>query len=264
MIFDRFSGSGTLACDELDLKIIAARLARLINGLNRIAPETFPQDWYDTYWYAKNGGRIPQQLFDLSDPANARIVAELGQTDPEKHVQISTASTIGLITPGDTPFQIDGKIGGFTGTNSRLVLIIDPLRHLLPRDRDYLVLNERQIREIVIHIADSLDFSRSFYFATSAHPNPQVDLPPLGDIVARRKARGPRWKGLLGWFTYLDTSIWEVDIDESALPPGVLVEPALNGVTIQLGDDHANVPELLIAQTRRAIGWEYRRDVLPT
>lgn len=263
MIVDKLSGSSTLTSDELDLESISDRIVRLIDGLHRIAPKTFSKDWYDTYQHVTSGGRIPEQLFDLTGLANARIVAERGQTDSANGIQISTASSIGLRTPSDIPFQIEGKIGGFAGTVSRLLLMVDPFRYSLTRDRDYLILNKREIRQMVIHIADSLAFREASYLASSVQPNPQVNFPPVGDRVARRKASGPRWRGQLGWFTYLDTSVWEMDIDESALPPEVLVEPALNGVAIQLGDDHSNVPDLLLAQTRRAIGWEYRRDVLP-
>ncbi|MGB3304262.1 hypothetical protein [Gordonia sp. (in: high G+C Gram-positive bacteria)] len=262
MKFDHLSGSGTLASDELELESVSSRIVNLFEGLHQIAPETFPEEWYDTFQYVGSSGKIPEQLIDLSNVANARSLAERGQMDVDKGVQISTTSSIRLRTPGDIPFQVDGKIGGFAGTVNSFLLIVNPARYSLARDRDYLILSKHEIREAVIHIARVLRFDEILYFASGGQPNPQVNLPPIGDRAARRKASGPRWRGQLGWFTYLDTSVWEMDIDESALPPNVLIEPVLNGVTIQLGDDHTNVPDLLLAQARRAIGWEYRRDVL--
>ncbi len=261
---DSFYGAGVSAVDELDLAGIDVRITDMVTALHRIAPEHFTEAWYDTNWYVANKGAIPEQLLELSDPKIVRLATERGQRDPVTAAQLRTGTRIGLRTPSDIPFQMEARVGGFAGTSSNLLLMIDARRYGLPLDQDWLLLTDEQIRAIVILLARVWSFSEVMYEVTGERPIPQVNLPAVTDIVARRKARGPGWKGLLGWFTYLDTNIWEVDIDESALPPGVLVEPALNGVTIQLGDDHANVPELLIAQTRRAIGWEYRRDVLPT
>lgn len=264
MLFDRIHGSATLASDWLDPGEYTERLAELLLGLNRIAPAVFPSLWMDQKWHIKTRGVFPEVSVNVSEAQSLRPVIERGMREANSGKLENYASDVLLRSSGLIPYQMRGRLGGYSGFENSILIMVDPALCLLTNDRNYLHLDANQVRRIVVHVAGCMGLGNTEYEAANVRDTaPQVDRPPLVDIAARRKAVGPRWTGVLGWFTYLDASAWPLDVNEAQMPPEVIIEPELNGVTIQLGEDPENVSDVLIAQTRRAIGWEYRRDLLP-